>query len=111
VYALGIRRLAKRTVEPGNETAERMGFRLAHVGKIDEVAAGDDLRRARGRGLRLAMLDEVVLIGCDPAADRLRVTWRLEPAIGAARVSPACDDAAIGADCYSAQTHSVAMVA
>ena len=74
VYALGVCRLAKRTVEPGNKTAERMGFCLAHVGKIDEVTAGDDLHRAGERGFRLAMLDAVVLIGCDPTADRLRVT-------------------------------------
>ncbi len=74
VYALGIGGRAKRTVEPGNESAERLGFGPAHVGKVDEVAAGDDLHRARGRGLRLAMLDAVVLIGCDPASHRLWVT-------------------------------------
>jgi len=74
VYTLNIHRLAKRAVEPRNKTAERLGFRLAHVGKIDEMAAGDDLHRTWGRGLRLAMLDAVVLIGRDPTADRLRVT-------------------------------------
>jgi hypothetical protein len=73
VYTLGVGRLAKRTVEPGNKNAERLGFCRAHVGKIDEVATGDDLHRAWGRGLRLSMLDAVVVIGCDPAADRRRV--------------------------------------
>jgi hypothetical protein len=85
-----------------------MGFRLAHVGEIDEVAAGEYLHRARRRGLRLAVLGAVVLIGCDPASDWLWVTRCLEPAIRATRISHAFDHAAIVADRFPTQTQSVA---
>jgi hypothetical protein len=68
----------KCTVESGHEPAEPVGFSLAHVGEVDEVAARNDLHRAGSRGFRLAVLDEVVLIPSDPATDWRWLTRRLQ---------------------------------
>jgi hypothetical protein len=65
----------------GNKSAERLCFTLDHVGEVHEVTAGDDFHRARSGVFRLAVLDEVMVIPCDPATDRFGLAGRLERAV------------------------------
>ena len=85
VDSLGVGCRSKCTVQARDEAAECSGFSLCHVREVHKVATRHDLHSARGRGLWLAVLDEIMMLLRDPAADRGGMARSLKLAVRAVR--------------------------